>query len=331
MTTFITGATTDLGRVLVRELVQEGEAVRLLVRADSNRSGLELPGVEFIRGDIGDGVAVRKGMTGCDKVCHLPAPDAAGPDAAHSHGEAARLVMQAAQDMRVRSVVHVSVIGLIAPGAVDGEAGDEAGDEPQRRDPARLSKPLQARHAADQVARDFAAKGLPVKLVYPGVGYGFVRAPGEGGLAAWTLLHVANGGQATVPGNGRTRLPVTYSKDTAHGIRLAHGRGRAGAGYLLVGETLTWPQIWQAVAEVLDQRVPTRRVPLWLARLTDALPAGMLDLSGRDWQAGAEKAQRELGWRPRSFRDGLAETWEEYVAAGVGKRPAAPERAMRRA
>src|SRR5512145_728324 len=103
MTTFITGATTDLGRVLVRELVQAGEALRLLVRADSNRSGLELPGVEFIRGDIGDGVAIRKGMAGCDKVCHLPTLDALAPGAATSHGlrDAARLVMQAAQDMRV--------------------------------------------------------------------------------------------------------------------------------------------------------------------------------------------------------------------------------------
>lgn len=323
MTTFITGATTDLGRVLVRELVQAGEALRLLVRADSNRSGLELPGVEFIRGDIGDGVAVRKGMTGCDKACHLPAARGI-PEAGYA--AAARLVLQAAHDMRVASVVYVSAIGLLAAGAADAED-----DEIRRRDPAKLSKPLQARYAADQVARDFAAKGLPVKLVYPGVGYGFVRAPGEGGLAAWTLLRLAHGGQATVPGNGRTRLPVVYFKDAAQGIRLAHGRGRAGDGYLLVGEALTWPQIWLAAGEVLGQEVAPRRMPLWLARLTETLPAEVLDLSSRDWQVRAEKAQRELGWRPRSFRETLAETWEEYAAAGVGKRPAAAERAVRRA
>lgn len=50
MTTFITGATSDLGRVLVREYVRQGEAMRLLIRPDSNRAGLELPGVEFVRG-----------------------------------------------------------------------------------------------------------------------------------------------------------------------------------------------------------------------------------------------------------------------------------------
>jgi nucleoside-diphosphate-sugar epimerase len=235
--------------------------------------------------------------------------------------------MQAAQDMRVGSVVHVSAIGLLSPSAPDGDAADEA----YPANPARLSKPLQARHTADTVARDFAAKGLPVKLVYPGVGYGFVRAPGEGGLAAWTLLRLANGGHAVVPGNGRTRLPVVYFKDAAHGIRLAHERGRAGKGYLLVGETLTWPQMWLAIADVLGQDARTRRTPLWLARLTDALPAEVLDLCGHDWHVSAEKARRELGWRPLSFRDSIGETWEEYVAAGVGKRPAAPERAMRRA
>ena len=328
MTTFITGATPDLGRVLVRELVQQGEALRLLVRADSNRSGLELPGVEFIRGDISDAVAIRKGMTGCDKACHLAALSAPAPgaDAARVHSDAARLVMQAAHDMRVGSVVHVSAIGLLSPTGPDGEAADET----HTLDPAWLSKPLRARHAADTVARDFAAKGLPVKLVYPGVGYGYVRAPGEGGLAAWTLLRLANGGQATVPGNGRTRLPVAYFKDTAQGIRLAHERGRAGEGYLLVGETLTWPQMWLAIADVLGQDAPTRRTPLWWARLVDALPAEVLELCGRDWSVSAEKARRELGWRPLSFRDGIGETWEEYAAAGVGKRAATPARAMRR-
>jgi nucleoside-diphosphate-sugar epimerase len=330
MTTFITGATTDLGRVLVREMVQQGEALRLLVRGDSNRSGLELPGVEFIRGDISDGVAVRKGMAGCDRVCHLAGLSAATPDgvdAGRVHQGAARLVMQAAQDMRVRSVVHVSAIGLLSPSGPDGEPADET----HTLDPRRLSKSLGARHAADEVARDFAAKGLPVKLVYPGVGYGYVRPPGEGGLAAWTLLRFANGGPATVPGNGHARLPVAYFKDTAQGIMLAHERGREGEGYLLVGETLTWPQMWLAIGEVLGRDAPMRRVPLWLARWTGSLPAEVLDLCRHDWHVSAEKARRELGWRPSSFRDGIGETWEEYAASGMGKRAAAPERAMRRA
>ena len=329
MTTFITGATTDLGQVLVREMVQQGEALRLLVRADSNRSGLELPGVEFIRGGIGDGVAVRKGMTGCDRVCHLAPLDASATAGGGegTHHDIARLVMQAAQDMRVGSVVQVSAISLLNPGGADGDNADET----QTVHPARLSKTHKPRHAADEVAREFAAKGLPVKLVYPGLGYGFVRPPGHGGLAASTLLQFANGGAATIPGNGRKRLPVTYFKDTAQGIRLVHERGRAGEGYLLVGETLTWPQLWAAIADVLGHDVPTRRTPLWLARVTAALPAEVLDLCGSDWQVSATKARQELGWRPVSFRDGIAETWEDYAALGMGKRTATPERAMRRA
>ena len=182
MTTFITGATTDLGRVLVREMVQQGDALRLLVRADSNRSGLELPGVEFIRGDIRDGVAVRKGMTGCDRVCHLAALDASATE--QHHHDIARLVMQAAQDMRVGSVVQVSAIRLIDPDSVNPDSDDPDDDdevfiEARLANPARLSKPLKAFHAADEVAREFAANGLPVKLVYPGLGYGYVRTPGR--------------------------------------------------------------------------------------------------------------------------------------------------------
>jgi len=45
MTIFITGGTSSIGRVLIKELTLKGMPVRVLVRKSSNRSMLELPGV----------------------------------------------------------------------------------------------------------------------------------------------------------------------------------------------------------------------------------------------------------------------------------------------
>jgi nucleoside-diphosphate-sugar epimerase len=328
MTTFITGATTSLGRVLVRELVRQGEAVRLLVQTESNRFGLELPSVAFIRGEITDAVSVRKGVTGCDRICHLlEAPNGINDTALwRIQREGTRNVLQAAQDLHASSVVVVSSVAVLGP-----TRSEEASNEThESTNPLNLTW-VKAQLAANEIAREYAAKGIPVKIVYPGVGYGFVRSPGNSGLAEQTLLRMATGKRAVIPGKGRNHLPVAYYKDTVQGITLAHERGRKGEGYLLVGDAPSWNELWQTVSDVLDKPAPTRNTPLFWAKLTNALPSNLLDLAGHDWHYDSEKARHELGWRPLSWHDGVVETWEEYQAVGFGAPSQRPVRAMKRA
>jgi nucleoside-diphosphate-sugar epimerase len=327
MTTFVTGGTSRIGRVLVRELVRQGEAVRVLVRPKSNRAGLELPGVEFIHGDINDLVTVRKGITGCDRVCHLAGlgPQASETDLWRVNRDGTRNLLQAALDLRAASVVQVSSLVALGPTS----PGDEPANERHRAPAGRYFALFQTvRRAADDMAREYAVKGLGVKLVYPGCGYGSVRSAAQSPLTEQTLLRMAAGKPALVVGNGRTRVAAAYYKDLVQGITLAHGRGQAGESYLLAGECLTLPQIWATVGEVLGKPVFPRRLPLWLARSAAGLaqtttghppfPADFLVMVGRDWCFSSEKAARSLGWRPRSLRDGMADAWEEFQALGWG-------------
>jgi nucleoside-diphosphate-sugar epimerase len=142
---------------------------------------------------------------------------------------------------------------------------------------------------------------------------------------------VATGKPAIIPGKGRNHLPVAYFKDTVKGIALAHERGQRGEGYLLVGESPTWIELWQTVSEVLGKPALTRNTPLFWAKLTNAFPTDLLDLAGSDWHFDSTRAKEELGWQPLSWRDGLAESWEEYQALGFGAASQSPVRAMRRA
>lgn len=304
MTVFITGATGNLGRVLVRELVRHGIAMRLLIQPDSNRAGLELPGVEFVRGELSDLVTVRKGMTGCDSVFHLVPSGAPLANAT---------LLQAAQDMRVAGVVLVSDLAALGP-----TQGPDPVDESQV---APLPAPVQ----------EAAAKGLGVTAVYAGMGYGCVRAPGHGGLAEHTLLRLAANQPLSIPGQGRNPLALAYYKDTVQGILLAGDRGQAGQSYFLSGEPVTWPELLDTIADILGRTPPRRRTPLWWMRMSGALPADVLAWAGRDWRYSSDKARRELGWRPLSIRDGMAETWEEYQALGWGAHADRPLRTMRRA
>ncbi|HXF64653.1 MAG TPA: NAD-dependent epimerase/dehydratase family protein [Caldilineaceae bacterium] len=344
MTTFVTGGTSILGRLLVQELVRQGDAVRVLVRPTSNRAGLELPGVEFIRGDINDVVAVRKGITGCDRVCHVAelGVQAAEADLWRVNRDGTRNVLQAALDLRVASVVQVSSLAALGPTQIHTHP-DEGANERHSAPAGRVYALYQAtRRAADDLAREYALKGLPIKLVYAGFGYGCVRHAPPSSLTEQTLLRLASGKPALVVGSGRTRIAATYYKDIVQGILLAHSRGQAGEGYILSGASATLPQIWAVVSEVLDKPAPLRRLPLWLARSASSLvqtttghapfPADFLAMAARDWHFSSEKATRALGWRPRSLREGMAEAWEEFQALGFGRAAQrTPVRAMPRA
>jgi dihydroflavonol-4-reductase len=351
MTTFITGATTSLGRVLVREFVQQGEAVRLLDQPNSNRAGLELPGVAFIRGDVTDSVAVRKAVAGCDRVCHLTVlPDGANESLLwRIQREGTRNVLQAALDLRANSIVHISSPTVLGPTAAagfsdaaverptDGQA-DASGDAPPDVSSAKpaSAKPgaadealrggtpptlwAKAQLAADEIVQEYALRGAPAKIVYPGLGYGYVRPPGDSGLAEHTLLRLAAGKSTLLPAT-RHHLAVTYFKDIAQGISLAHTYGRAGEAYLLVGDAITWAHLWATVAEVVGKPGPQRATPLWWARLTQALPPDLLELAGYDWNFHSQKARQDLGWQPTPLATALAETFEEAQVLGMGAHP----------
>lgn len=325
MTTFITGGTSSIGRVLVKDLARRGERARVLVRPTSDRSGLELPGVEFVPGDVTDAASVRQGMAGCERVVHLAALVGHNlPEAQwwKVNRDGTAHTLQAATDLGVASMVQVSsmaVLGTTEPG--------EVADETRRVDTSRYMNLYQkTKRAADDLAREYAGQGLPVKIVYPAFGYGCSWASSHPSLAEQTLLRMAAGKPVAIMGSGKNKLCVAYYKDTVQGIHLAHARGLAGDDYILGGPNLTFPEIWAVVARVLGQPPPRRRVPLIVlevvSRVSRAVrgrslfPPEFFEMIAYNWNFSSAKAERVLGWRPHTFDEGMAETWAEYQALG---------------
>ena len=325
MKTFITGGTSSIGRVLVKELSRQGEPMRLLVRKSSRLDGLELPGVEFVDGDVTDARALRLGMEGCGRVTHLAA--IVGHDLPEEtwwqvNRDGTRLVLEAARDTGVESMVQVSSIGVLG-----STAPGELADESRPIDPVKhLNLYQKTKFAADEIGREFAARGLPVKIVYPTFGYGCSRASSHPSMHEQTLLRMASGKPVAVMGGGRNRLCLAYYKDTAAGIQLAHERGKPGEGYILGGENLTFPEIWATIADLLGKPAPTRRIPVSILKTIAALsrlltgksafPPEFFEMIACDWNYSSAKAERDLGWKFHAFKDGIAETWAEYQELG---------------
>ena len=325
MTMFITGGTSSIGRVLVKELAAQGTPMRLLIRKNSDRSGLELPQVTFIEGDVTDPEAVRQGMQGCQTVTHLAAVVGQNlPEAEwwRVNRDGSRNVLQAAVDLQIPSMVQVSSISVLGH-----TRPDEIADETRPVDTSKyLSLYQKTKHAADEIAREFAAKGLPVKIVYPTFGYGCSHASSHPSLQEMTLLRMAGGKPVAILGSGKNRLCLAYYNDTVAGILLAHEKGQAGEGYILGNENLTFPEIWAAIAQVLGKQPPRRRIPLPVLKLVSSasrfltgksvFPPDFFDMIGLDWCFSAHKAQEQLGWRPHSFLDGMQAAWAGYQQQG---------------
>ncbi len=321
---FITGGTSSIGRVLVKTLSERGISTRVLLRARSNRALLEYPGVTFAEGDVTDADSVRRGMEGCESATHMAAIVGHNvPEAEwwRVNRDGSRNVLQAAHDLGLGmvQVSSLSVLGFTRPG--------ETADESRPIDTARYVNLYQkTKHAADEIARDFAAKGLSVKIVYPAFGYGCSQATSHPSLQDQTLLRMAAGKPVAIMGSGRNRLCLAYYNDTVDGILKAHERGKAGEGYILGNENLTFPQLWSVVARVLGKTPPKARVPLAVLKFiasasraltgSSVLPPDFFDMISYDWCFSHQKATTCLGWEPRSFEDGLRQTWLDYQAQG---------------
>lgn len=325
MKTFITGGTSSIGRVLIKQMAKQGESVRVLVRKSSNVSGLQLPGVEFVYGDVTEPDALMKGMEGCQRITHLAA--IVGTNVLESewwrvNRDGTRNVLEVAQSVGVESIVQVSslsVLGYTEPG--------EVADESRSIDTSKYMNLYQkTKGAADDLARDFVAKGLSVKIVYPAFGYGCSFASSHPSLQDNTLLRMAAGKPVAIMGTGKNRLCLAYYRDTMQGIFLAHERGVPGEGYILGGENLTFPELWTVVADVLGKEPPQRRIPLWLLKFvssisrtlrgTSLFPPDFFDMLSFDWNFSSAKAERELGLKFHTFHKGMKETWAEYQSQG---------------
>lgn len=325
MTTFITGGTSSIGRILIQELSTRGTPMRVLVRPRSNRASLQLPGVTFVEGDVTDADAVRKGMDGCQSVTHLAAIVGHNlPEAEwwRVNRDGTRNVLQAAQDLQVESMVQVSSLSVFGP-TRPGEIADET--RPINTN-SYVNLYQKTKHAADLIAFDLAAQGLPVKIVYPGFGFGCSQATSHPSMHEQTLLRMAAGKPVAIMGSGKNRLCLAYYNDTVAGVLLAHAKGKTGEGYILGNENLTFREMWAVIAEILDKAPPRRRIPLFVLKFVAStsrlltgkslLPPDFFDMIQSDWCFSHAKAKTQLGWQPHSFLESMRATWLDYQRQG---------------
>jgi len=324
--TLVTGATGFVGSAVARQLSLAGTRARVLVRPGSPRFHLDGLDLEFVGGDLRDFQSVRAAMAGIRHVFHVAADYrlwARDPGEIFAvNVEGTRQVMQEALRAGVERVVYTSSVATLGLRA-DGSPADESvplsveeGIGAYKR-----SKIAAERLVEAMVGRD----RLPAVIVNPStpIGPRDVKPTPTGRI----IVEAARG---RMPGFLDTGLNFVHVDDVAEGHLAALRRGVIGERYILGGENVVLADMLAEVARLAGRRPPRFRIPravvipvAYLAEakawLTGREPFTTLDglrLAEHYMFFTAAKAERDLGFRARPYRQALADAIDWFRAAG---------------
>jgi len=336
----VTGGSGFVGSHCILALLAAGHQVRTTVRslkreADVRRmlkEGGAEPGdrLSFVEADLLGDAGWPQAVAGCDFVLHVASPfpptipknedELIGPAR-----DGALRVLRAARDAGVKRVVLTSSFAAVGYGhAVRSAPFDETSwTNPAGADvaPYVKSKTLAERAAWDFIARDGGA--LELSVVNPVGVFGPVLGPDY----STSILMVQRLMDGAIPGCAKLYFGAVDVRDVADmHLRAMTDPAARGERFLAVaGDFLSMLEIALVLKRRMGaaaRRVPGRQLPNWLIRLAslrDPTVKQILPELGKRKNATSGKAQRVLGWAPRSSEEAIASTAESLVRLGLLK------------
>jgi dihydroflavonol-4-reductase len=325
----VTGASGFVGSAVARRLLDDGFAVRALVRRSSTRANLEGIDLEIVEGDIRDAALLENAMRGARYAFHVAAdyrlwaPDPQEIITTNTTGT--RAVMAAVIKAGVERVVYTSSVATLRLND-KGIPSDETMplDEASAIGAYKKSKVLAER----LVERMIAEEGLPAVIVNPStpIGPRDVRPTPTGRI----VVEAASG---KMPAYVETGLNLVHVDDVAAGHVAALKGGRIGERYILGGQDMTLGQMLAEIARLAGRRAPTIKLPRSLiypiaygaeaaARVTGREPFATVDglrMAKYKMFFSSAKAERELSYRARPAREALGEAFRWFHDAGYLK------------
>lgn len=326
MVSLVTGATGFVGAALVRRLLAEGAAVRVLARAQANRRLLEGLPVEIAVGDLTDPATLDRAVEGCEAVFHLAADYrlwARDPEEIYrTNLEGTRALMVAAGSAGVRRIVYTSSVATLGTRRDGGDA-----DETTPVDLADMvGHYKRSKYLAEDAVKDLAAQGLPVVIVNPSapIGPRDIRPTPTGRI-------IVDAARGRIPVFVETGLNVVHVDDVAAGHLLAYQHGRIGERYILGSENLSLATILETVAGLVGLPAPRIRIP-WAAAMGVACLSELAARAGlvREPMAtrdavrmsrklmffSSERARRELGYSARPADEAIRDAVDWFRSNG---------------
>ena len=313
MKAFVTGASGFIGANLVRLLLQQGYAVRSLVRPTSRLDNLQGLDIEVVVGDLNDSQLFDL-MQGCQVLFHVAAHYSLWQKDRESLEKnnvlGTRNVLAAARRAKIERTVYTSSVAAIGVG-VSSTVVDETYQSPLKKLVGDYKK---SKFLAEQEAMRAVTLGQDVVIVNP-------TAP----VGAWDIKPTPTGDiivrflRRQMPVYVDTGLNIIDVRDVAWGHLLALERGKSGDRYILGNQNLTLKELLDLLQEVTGLPAPRQTIPIWLP-LTIAwvdekilaplgkqpsVPLDGVRMSQKKMYYDASKAIKKLGLPQSSIRVAL--------------------------
>lgn len=322
----VTGVSGFVGSAVALSLARRGSQVRGLVRTSSPRTNLaQFPG-ELVEGDLRDADAVARAMAGVRSLFHVAAdyrlwsPDP--EEIVRNNESTTRIVMEAALAAGVERIVYTSSVATLKP------SDDEPADERNAATPAEaIGAYKRSKVIAERLVETMiATRALPAVIVQPStpIGPRDVKPTPTGRI----IVEAANG---RMPAFLDVGLNLVHVDDVANGHLLALDKGRIGHRYILGGQDVMLGTMLAEIAEIVKRKPPTIRIPgpplfplAWIneqmARASGRTPFLTVDslrMAKQRMFFSSARAQAELGYSARPYREALVDAITWFRAAGM--------------
>ncbi len=259
MKKLVCGATGFIGSAITRELLKDGEEVKVLIRPTSDTRNIDQLEVEKAYGDIRDCDSMKQALKNCDTLFLTAAyfahwaPDIKMLYEVNAGGTRASL--QAALEAGIEKVVYTSTNNAIGASGPTPASEEKIFNYWEAGDHYSMSK-----YIAENEARIFITRGLPVVIVNPTLVIGIhdIKPTPSGQM----IIDVA---KQKMPGYIDGGVNIIDVEDVAKGHVLAAKKGRVGERYLLGNRNITVHDYLHLIAKIAGVKPPSLKLPFPMA------------------------------------------------------------------
>jgi nucleoside-diphosphate-sugar epimerase len=328
---FLTGATGFIGGRLADALLEQGHEVVALVRNPNKAQYLANKGIQLVAGDITKKESMREGMTGVDGVYHVAAwykVGAKSDEAEKINVEGTRNVLELMRELTIPKGVYTSTLAIY--GDTKGQIRNESfRPDPNQEFPSVYDKTKSKAHF--DVAVPMMQAALPLVIVQPGLVYG---SGDTSAVAENFKLYL------------KEKLPVmpegaaymwAHVDDVVQGHILAMEKGKVGESYIICGERYSLVDAFKLAEELTGVPAPKMTAPPAMLKAMSSImglvnaviplegtyhPETLRVSAGVTYLGDNSKAKKELGYNPRSLREGFPEVLSALMDEVGTKKPA---------
>jgi dihydroflavonol-4-reductase len=337
MKAFVTGATGNIGRLLVGELLSQGWSVDAFVLPEEAEFFSEKEGVAVYQGNICDRNSIYQAMIKSmpDVVFHLAAYVQLGiindmntkEEIYNTNVNCTFNVLKSALEHGVSRAVYLSSVAAFGNSDRDGPinelsymSGELSGEYEKTK------------YLGYKEAMNIQEQGLKLLIFMPGIIFG----PGFPGTARYIDFFYQERTRRLPKDLIDTKIPLIYNMDLIRAIFTGIERNKFGEQYILVASSPTPREVLGLLSEVTGKEMKLKSISyrrallgILLKAIVNRLTLRKIEVKGRvsrnlvkdlirfryRLEFDTSKARNELDWEPSPLKRTFQETVEWYKSS----------------